>query len=289
MKHVLLCASLLSSVCFINSAHAADIIASEASGALISLSLAGGTISASGALIPTSGSGNVYDDQISGTINQSLSLNAGTILSGLVTLDESLTSGVVNSHSFASTTTVFHGIPISETGTVDILNPKLNITSTLLHAIPLAALGISADEIVSTSVAGQKSGGGYFATGSSTLTGLSITGGILGSLNIDGSLYANPAANTVLLNTGIVKIILNEQLTTSDASGASIVTNAVHVVLSDFFLNGKAISGDIILGHSAASVPEPATWSMMILGLGLIGQAMRKATIRASLRRREPA
>jgi len=52
----------------------------------------------------------------------------------------------------------------------------------------------------------------------------------------------------------------------------------------DYFLNFAFASGptpakDVLLdGVSIAAVPEPATWAMMILGLGMVGFAMRRRT-----------
>ncbi|MBO9580468.1 MAG: PEP-CTERM sorting domain-containing protein [Sphingobium sp.] len=61
-------------------------------------------------------------------------------------------------------------------------------------------------------------------------------------------------------------------------------TNAIHLSLMDYLFDGKLLNGDVILGHSEASikgyspaVPEPATWAMLIGGFALVGSCMRRS------------
>lgn len=75
---------------------------------------------------------------------------------------------------------------------------------------------------------------------------------------------------------GIVSVTLNP---VNDRFGSSIAYQ-----INDFFpLNSFNTSGTyqgqrsrLIVTNTAAAVPEPATWAMFIIGLGLIGGAMRQ-------------
>ena len=109
----------------------------------------------------------------------------------------------------------------------------------------------------------------------------------MGSLLLDGSLYVNPAPNTVLLSVGGLSIILNEQNQIGDGvTGLGIETNAIHIDFNNFLLGTGLVNGDIIVGQSqawasvgertAGAVPEPATWAMMLLGFGMVGFAIRR-------------
>ncbi len=42
------------------------------------------------------------------------------------------------------------------------------------------------------------------------------------------------------------------------------------------FGNNAALAGIVTISDAAGAVPEPATWAMMILGMGAIGAAMRR-------------
>lgn len=56
-------------------------------------------------------------------------------------------------------------------------------------------------------------------------------------------------------------------------------TTTGNYVLNFGFLSGHTPAKDVLLdGVSIAAVPEPATWGMMIAGLGLVGFAMRRRT-----------
>jgi hypothetical protein len=88
-----------------------------------------------------------------------------------------------------------------------------------------------------------------------------------------------PAPNTVLFDALGIRIVLNEQFSTSILGSASQVTNAIHIEIDDVLSLGGLVSGDIIIAHSDAQmnsvVPEPATF----VGLGGL-------TLLALLRRR---
>ncbi len=207
------------------------------------------------------------------------SINLGAHLFGtILSVDAGVNTGLVSTLAQSS-------YPGSATGTANLVNAQAGIYTSLLGAIPLAALGLSADAISSTTVAGIN-GSGLYATGASSLANLVITGSILNGLGLNLGVFSNPAANTVALSLLGLNITLNEQLTSQTADSIFMTTNAVHIALDDYLFNGRLLTGDIILGQSKASVtgyvpavvavPEPASWALMIGGLGLVGVSMRR-------------
>ena len=138
-------------------------------------------------------------------------------------------------------------------------------------------LGLGATTIQSHSQA--SSVGGLSASGSTTIEGLTLYGLLTSGLTIDGSLYVNPAPNTVLLSIAGLSIILNEQTMLGDGiNSLGISTNAIDVAFSNFALGTNVLNGNIIVGHSEAmaAVPEPASWAMMLLGFAGIGFVARR-------------
>ena len=260
-------------------AHAAMVIDSSAYGLSSTLSAANTVLVNVGPLAATGGSAAPAYAHTAGlaTINQNLSL-AGF---GLLSVREKLRTGVV--HSTASSP-----FPVTPTGTASatINDLDVGLTTQALLAPLLSVLNVSADTIVSTSSVSAV--GGLSAFGSSTIEGLDV-GGLslaLGGLFLDSSLYVNPNANTVLVDLLGLRIVLNEQTHTGNGvSDIGIATNALRLTFDDFLLGGKLVSGDVIVGHSQASisgytapppaVPEPTTWAMLITGFGLVGGAMR--------------
>lgn len=207
------------------------------------------------------------------SIDQSFHL-FGTVLS----VDAGVHTGIIS-------TLAQSGYPDSAMGSANIANAQTGLTTSLLGAIPLAALGVSANAINSTSVAGID-GAGLFATGSSSIENLIIGGSILDALGLNLGVFSNPAPNTVALSLLGLNITLNEQLMNETADSIMMTTNAVHISLDDYLFAGSLLSGDIILGHSQASVtgyepvaapvPEPASWALMIGGFALVGLCQRR-------------
>jgi hypothetical protein len=201
----------------------------------------------------------------------SLSDSAG-LTTGLLGVTQGLQTGILTSNSNGSSTGG------EATATVNNLALTLG-TSQLLSSL----LNLSATTIQSYSQA--NSVGGLDASGSTTIEGLVITGSVLAGLTIDGSLFVNPAPNTVLLSLDGLSIILNEQTALGDGiTSAGISTNAIHLAFDGFPLGTSLANGDIIIGHSQAlaslgqpsGVPEPSSWAMMLIGFGATGLALRR-------------
>lgn len=203
------------------------------------------------------------------------SVNNNATLAGnaTATATQSLQTGLVSSNARSDGAS-----GNSAAASASLANVSFGMSNQLLGALSAdGLLNLGANTISSMTTVGID-GSGLYGFGSSSLAGLTLTGSLLGSA-IDGSAYSSPTANTVLLSLAGLKVILNEQIRSATGDGLAMQTNAVHIALNDYALNGSLLNGDIILGHSAAQVagvPEPASWAMMIVGLGAIGAAMRR-------------
>jgi hypothetical protein len=257
-------------------AFSAPVLSSSANAASVNLNV-GNVVAANVALAPVSGTAapDYNNSATLASINQSTHL-FGSILS----VNAGVNTGIV-------TTSAQSSYPGSATGTANIVNARAGIYTSLLGAIPLAALGLSADAITSTTVAGIN-GGGLFASGSSSIANLVLAGSIFDGLGLNLGVFSNPLPNTVGLSVLGLNIKFNEQLLSQTTDSIFMTTNAVHITLDDYLFNGRLLSGNVILGHSQASVtgyvpaavavPEPATWALMIGGFGLVGFSLRTRT-----------
>ncbi len=78
---------------------------------------------------------------------------------------------------------------------------------------------------------------------------------VLTNVQLNGLTVAvAPAPNTVLLNVGGVKVVLNEQIVTGSGTTTSITVNAIHISLHNALVGLGLISGDIIISQSEASL-----------------------------------
>lgn len=85
------------------------------------------------------------------------------------------------------------------------------------------------------------------------------------------------SANDYLVNIAGLKVISNYQVPLYLGSiQDGIETAALAIEFDNFLVDGKPLTGTMLIADSAASVPEPATWGMMIVGLGVIGFAARR-------------
>lgn len=196
--------------------------------------------------------------------------NSATVAS--VSQNIALTGGAVpvfENFSTAVLTSNSTGTATGAQATATVNNLLFSIGSDPL----LSLLSLSATTIQSMSTA---SAGGL--TGTTTIEGLVLGGSLFGLLTFDGSLFVNPAPNTVLFNSLGLTITLNEQI----VSGDSITTNAINIGFTDFAVGTGLKNGSIILAQSQASftgagaVPEPGTWAMMLIGFGAIGASLRR-------------
>jgi len=260
---------------FSSSAMAAPVFSSSATAASVNLKVAN-AVKADAALAPVSGTtAPDYDEH--GNL-AAINLTAGLFNDLLLTGYAGVQTGIVSTHAQSSS-------PDSASGTANIANAQVGLYTRALNALPLVTLGISADAISSTTMAGINESG-LFATGSSSIANLALSGSLLGLLGVDLGTFVDPLPNTVGLSVLGLKVTFNEQLTTQTDDSIFMTTNAVHISLTDYLFSGHLLSGDIILGQSYASVtgyvpnvaavPEPASWALMIGGFGLVGFGLRR-------------
>jgi hypothetical protein len=156
-------------------------------------------------------------------------------------------------------------LPPTETGTA---------TSTV-DAFSFAPAGGAIFQVSATTISSTSSVNGTFpATGSTTITGLSLT--IAGqTFTFPGT--QTPPANDVLLNVGGVTVTLNQQIPdTTETEGFT--TNAIAIDFADFHVGPNVVNGAIAIGQSEASlaaIPEPATWVELLVGFGAVGLLAR--------------
>ncbi|UAK23535.1 choice-of-anchor P family protein [Sphingomonas nostoxanthinifaciens] len=249
-------------------AQATTTLTSAASAVSTSLNVAG-VVKVNTTIAGVSGTaGTAYDN--TGNV---ASVNLTTpLVSGIVSAGSKVTTGVVSTEAFSSA-------PWSATGTANVAGANIALYTQLLSAIPLTSIGISLNAISSMTTVGLGANG-YYGTGSSSIAGLALSGSVLGALGINTSLISNPSASTVLATLPGLTLTLNEQITSTLTNGLSMSTNALHLALNDYAFDGQLLSGDIILGHSEASitgaVPEASSWAMMVVGFGLLGGLARR-------------
>jgi uncharacterized repeat protein (TIGR01451 family) len=191
--------------------------------------LGGGVTIGSGPLPTISGSAPP-------TYDHTASLANAAVTSGL--LGNILSTGVLTVRADSSLTTSNESHAHSE---VD--NPNLGVSSLLT---------VAATMIVSDAAIGGSCGSTLTAVGSSNLAGVNLGG----TLGLGLAVPVNPTPNTVLLNLLGIKIVLNEQTVIGDGVNTKALTvNALHVNLSNTLLSLLgALSGDIVIAHSQASV-----------------------------------
>lgn len=210
--------------------------------------------------------------------NTVASVNQSAAIGGLVTLNQNLSTGLITSTASGTAT------GSTATSTINNLSAGLSGLNGLFDS---NVLSIGATTITSTSSA--SSAGGLTTSGSSLIEGLRITGSLLGNLSLDLSALANAAPNTTVLNLGGLSLIFNQQSTLGDGiNSIGTSTNAIQLNFNNFVSGTRLLNGTVNIGHSealatAAAVPEPATWAMMLLGFGVIGTAMRRRPARQRL------
>ncbi len=207
------------------------------------------------------------------SVNQNFLLVDGILIDAY----ESLSTDLITSRAF------YNSSSLSATGTSLIADAGTTFFTSVL-GIDTLSFGLAADAIGSTTTVGVNDGG-LFAIGSSTITNFTLGGSLLNGLNLNVGLFINPDPNTVVLNLAGLSLVLNEQIQSGNGIDAlSMETNALHLSLKDFLYDGKLLNGNIVLGHSQAaisgyapSVPEPATWAMLISGFAIVGLSMRRS------------
>jgi hypothetical protein len=174
----------------------------------------------------------------------------------------SATTGLITTSAISNV----DGLPGVRQSSAQAVVNGLNLN--VLAAITGNVLSVGASTITSSSsVSGDVSS--PVPTSSSVIENLAVSA--LGStITIPAEAYTTP--NYVLVNAGGISIILNETITNTTATSASVTTNAIHISLTNVAGLSGLVTGDIIVGHSFASqaIPEPAAITLGFASLGLL-------------------
>jgi hypothetical protein len=182
--------------------------------------------------------------------------SAALKLAGLTLASIGVTTGVVSATASSPST------PPTSTASSSIADLALGISTGL---IPSTLLSIGASAITSTSSADGTTHP-VTVSGSSSVADLTIGGTLLGGTTIDLSGTVNAPVNDVIFDLLGITITLNQQIVNTGPNGASIETNALAIDFDHVGLGLNVLNGDIIIGNSFASAPEPATWVEMLAG-----------------------
>jgi hypothetical protein len=203
---------------------------------------------------------NVTTTLVSLNSTSNLSLGSLAVTTGLITDTAASTYTGTNSPASTATSTVN--------------NLGLNL------AIPVAGslLMIDATTLTSTSSASRSGTGPITLTGSSEIEDLAISGLGLNAVTLNATALAATPANDDLLSVLGLNVIANYQtpIYVNGTDKTGIQTAALAIQFNNFALGTGALNGTILIADSAASVPEPATWGMMIVGLVAIGFGARR-------------
>lgn len=127
-----------------------------------------------------------------------------------------------------------------------------------------------------------------------TLSGQSLFSAL--ALSINGSSIlslgsnAQVAPNFVAYDSGGLKVLLNQQSSNLFDNTRVLITNAIGISFSNYLLDGRSLSGNIIIGQSIVEyvgsdpIPELSTWSQLIVGFALTGIAARSRSRRMNTR-----
>lgn len=211
---------------------------------------------------------------IGGVASANATVDLGVV--SLVSAGLQLGTGVIATSASANGTTPADTSAGSASADVDDLNLRL-FTSVL--GVSTTTLGLTADVLRSQTQV-VRIGQSATLLGQSSFSNLSLSlfGLPLLALGAD----AQVAPNFVVYDLAGLRILLNEQVASTDSNGVQrLLTNAMRISFDNFLLSGRALTGDVIISQSVASigidaVPEPAAWTQLIAGFGVLGLALRR-------------
>jgi hypothetical protein len=146
-----------------------------------------------------------------------------------------------------------------------------NVALDITPLVTLTAAGVQSTSTIDSSLN---------ATGTTTI--------LTGTSNLNVNIPSAPAPNTVLVDAGGVRVVLNEQTISGNGLTArDISTNAVDVTFTNALFASATgpglLNGTIILSHSeahvagaVAAVPEPASWVLLGTGLAVVWHWYRR-------------
>jgi hypothetical protein len=106
--------------------------------------------------------------------------------------------------------------------------------------------------------------------------------------NNSGKLLSNVFTDgTVTLYDSTNAVLDTVDISTAPDAGSTTLTDTINLGVGSYHFVVKgdmaAPSGNYTFGIFGAAVPEPASWAMMILGVGLIGASLRRRQSVATL------
>jgi hypothetical protein len=214
-----------------------------------------------------------------GAVTATLTGGVGSGLADLLLASLSVKTGLITDIASSPYNGTLATLTSTASSTVNNLNLSLSLASLA------SVLKVTAGTLGSTSTA-SKTSGTTVVTGSSYITDLSITAAGLSLTNVQ--ITAATPANFDLLTLDLqallgFDIIANYQSPIYLAGTTNIIgiqTAALAIQLNavqlPVFGGFKTLSGTVLIGETAASVPETTSWAMMLLGFGLVGAAVRR-------------
>jgi len=242
--------------------------------------------------------GNITDNATLAFANPTAQIYAGVISgSGGVTVSGPGAETLSNASSFTGTTSVNAG------GTL-VVSGSLSASQVNVAGGTLAGAGLIASNVIigtgsgaaSSSVIQPSAGGGSVGTVLSTGSNLTLNSdaaykftlnssnnsGITDALNVAGTLTINTGSTLTGLDFGGGTVPLGTQYLIAFAGGgfggtffSNAPQNSLIQIGSNYFtVDYTAFGGDGI--ELTAAVPEPATWAMMLGGLGMLVMLQRR-------------
>ena len=134
------------------------------------------------------------------------------------------------------------------------------------------------DQITLNSVTGSATAPGTYLVntvdftvgGNTNNPGYTVTGSFTNNATVDGSPFTYTVPYSITIGQVVDSITIG---------GNSFTTNGVRVHFNALTLaTGGTTTGDLT---ATVSVPEPATWAMMVAGFGLVGLGVRRRRVAA--------
>lgn len=251
----------------------ADIVegTSEAYGAFVDLAAIGGTINADiGPLAPSAGSAPVPYLDTGSALNVDVTAGGVPLVGSLIDLQ----AGAFDTEASSNVDGLAGNRATTATATINGLNATVGEFLPLLGSAPLVAITADTIEVIS-SLSGDF--GAMATLGSMFVEDLQIN--VLGSVVDlsavidDGFVAANTQIALDAFGLAGASLTLNQQIASGDGINTfGIETNAIALNLNAVNVGGfTGLNGDVVIGHTAASVaavPEP---SSLLLTTGLVG------------------
>jgi hypothetical protein len=153
-------------------------------------------------------------------------------------------------------------------------------------SIPAASAATFTIPVTSASLTFDNGAGVVCATNPCSFTDTFTFSGLAGFNVVGATITSGPSdAVAALYDIALTSVTLNGSPFTITStgiveqgflSGVSLLASGNTLVVSGTSYGGGTYSGTLQLRQSAAAVPEPAAWALMIAGFATVGYAMRR-------------